>query len=118
MGRRVVTPVRPGSIEADQDETWAEAWAGTALDAGPTASLAVNLSALPTQIVATVNERDIDLLILEEFAASSAFRSWWLSEVGYDAAESHQYVGVWHSLPDAAGESDLVLLVADHNGER
>ena len=54
-----------------------------------------------------VCERDIDLLLLEEFVASAAFRSWFLSQIGVDQtavlAEAH------HSVTTANGESDLEL---------
>ena len=68
---------------------------------------------LPTQAVATVFERDVDLLILEELSSSFPFRAWWLGKVGYKDPEHHKFVRAWHSIPDQAGESDLVFVVED-----
>jgi len=58
--------------------------------------------------LATVAERDIDLLLLEEFHASEDFVTWFCSEIGIHGAAP---AGAWHSLSDADGESDLLLRV-------
>lgn len=58
--------------------------------------------------LASIAERDIDLLLLEEFNASEAFLKWFCSQVGVPEAE---LMRAWHSVANAFGESDLVLTV-------
>jgi hypothetical protein len=56
----------------------------------------------------TVEERDIDLLLMEEFHVSPEFVEWFCSRVGVtDAA----FEGAWHSVSDHDGETDLLLRV-------
>ncbi len=58
--------------------------------------------------LASVTERDIDLLLMEEFQTSDGFVTWFCSELGlHDVAPA----GAWHSLSDTDGESDLLLRV-------
>lgn len=58
--------------------------------------------------LASVNERDIDLLLLEEFHVSNDFVAWFCSKLGLHTVKA---AGAWHSLSDTDGESDLVLRV-------
>jgi PD-(D/E)XK nuclease superfamily protein len=58
--------------------------------------------------LASVAERDIDLLLMEEFHASDEFVDWFCGEAGLRGALP---AGAWHSLSDTDGESDLVLRV-------
>lgn len=58
--------------------------------------------------LASVSERDIDLLLLEEFNASEAFLRWFCSEAGVPEAK---LAGAWHSVANSYGESDLLLTV-------
>lgn len=58
--------------------------------------------------LASVHERDIDLLLMEEFHASPEFTAWFASEAGVPEA---QFDGAWHSVTDADGETDLLLRV-------
>jgi hypothetical protein len=58
--------------------------------------------------LATVAERDIDLLLMEEFHVSDDFVAWFSGEVGIRDASP---AGAWHSLSDTDGESDLLLRV-------
>jgi hypothetical protein len=58
--------------------------------------------------LATVYERDIDLLLMEEFHISEAFVAWFAQTAGVDAA---RFDGAWHSVTDADGETDLLLRV-------
>lgn len=73
---------------------------------------------LETQFIAYVAERDIDLLLLEEFSVSDEFRKWFSSR----AAEKFEYltsVGVWHSIVGGTlGESDIVFVYKAQSGER
>jgi len=65
-------------------------------------------------IVIAVQERDIDLLILEELHASPAFARWWAEQLGLQGAS---FDGAWHSVSNADGETDVLLRVRV-NGER
>ncbi|WFU49149.1 hypothetical protein [Sinorhizobium terangae] len=58
--------------------------------------------------LASVEERDIDLLLMEEFHISDDFVSWFCSRVGLGHVRPG---GAWHSVSDADGETDLLLRV-------
>jgi hypothetical protein len=57
-------------------------------------------------------ERDIDLLLAEEFAVSPAFAAWFLTYTGFAAANA-RVVDVYVSKSDNGGESDLVVVFED-----
>ena len=59
-------------------------------------------------VVLAVQERDIDLLILEELHATAAFATWWAAQLGLSDAE---FDGAWHSVSNADGETDVLLRV-------
>lgn len=63
----------------------------------------------------SVAERDIDLLLMEEFHVDHSFASWFASLAGINA--SAKFDGAWHSLNDQDGETDLLLRVCV-GGER
>ena len=58
--------------------------------------------------LATVAERDIDLLLMEEFHISDDFVAWFCGKIGLYSVSP---AGAWHSLSDTDGESDLLLRV-------
>jgi hypothetical protein len=58
--------------------------------------------------LATIAERDIDLLLMEEFHVCDDFVAWFCSEIGLDAVTP---AGAWHSVSDTDGETDLLLEV-------
>lgn len=58
--------------------------------------------------LATVAERDIDLLLMEEFHVSPVFAGWFADLAGVGAAT---FDGAWHSVADNDGETDLLLRV-------
>lgn len=58
--------------------------------------------------LANVGERDIDLLLMEEFHISDEFVAWFCNEIGLPDATPD---GAWHSVSDTDGETDLVLRV-------
>lgn len=60
--------------------------------------------------LAKVQERDIDLLLMEEFHVSPEFVSWFCQHVG---ERDTQFDGAWHSVTDADGETDLLLRVTN-----
>lgn len=58
--------------------------------------------------LSSVAERDIDLLLMEEFHISEEFVRWFAEQVGEKGAAPD---GAWHSLSDTDGETDLLLRV-------
>jgi len=60
--------------------------------------------------LAKVQERDIDLLLMEEFHISPDFVSWFCQHVGENGT---QFDGAWHSVTNADGETDLLLRVTN-----
>ena len=58
--------------------------------------------------LATVQERDIDLLLMEEFHVSGPFVDWFCQQLG---VLDVSFDGAWHSVTDADGETDLLLRV-------
>jgi hypothetical protein len=76
------------------------------------------LAEIPEEIFANVNERDIDLLILEELSASAPFRSWWLRRTRFRNPDQHTFIGAWHSYTTQTGQSDVLLVVENAVGKR
>lgn len=64
--------------------------------------------------VPDVCERDIDLLLLEEFVASSDFRSWFLAQIG--AEQTAALAEACRSVKTMNGESDLELTFHGSSG--
>jgi hypothetical protein len=62
----------------------------------------------PGRYLASVAERDIDLLLMEEFHISPAFVEWFCGRLGIRGAVAD---GAWHSWSDSEGETDLFLRV-------
>lgn len=72
----------------------------------------------PAEIsVAGVCERDVDLLLLEEFIASDSFRNWFLCAAGIQA-QSFRLVQAARSVTFSNGESDLELTFESDDGNR
>jgi hypothetical protein len=68
--------------------------------------------------IASVNERDIDLLILEELTVSDEFCDWFSARV-FGCTVYNAAGGAWHSV--VAGdnrESDLLFIFLSQSGER
>lgn len=57
----------------------------------------------------SVMERDIDLLLMEEFHAEPTFVTMFCGAIGLP--NNIEFDGAWHSLNDAQGETDLLLRV-------
>ena len=73
---------------------------------------------LEIKFVASIAERDIDLLVLEELSVSSEFREWFSSRV-FGEPVYRSKIGAWHSVSNAGlGESDLVFLFESVGGPR
>jgi hypothetical protein len=58
--------------------------------------------------LASVQERDIDLLLMEEFHVTDEFVSWYCGRLGLGKVTPN---GAWHSVSDKDGETDLFLCV-------
>ncbi len=73
---------------------------------------------LELKFVASIAERDIDLLVMEELSVSNEFREWFSSRV-FGEPIYQSTIGTWHSVTDAQlGESDLVFLFEAIDGPR
>ena len=76
-------------------------------------SLSSRVSDLGTYL-RTVEERDIDLLLMEEFHVSPEFVAWFSAQVGLTDVE---FSGAWHSVSDHDGETDLLLRIRTGDGQ-
>jgi hypothetical protein len=68
--------------------------------------------------IAGVSERDIDLLLLEEFVALKQFREWFVSKVGLPEAVGGELVEAKRSVTHSTGESDLEITLLGLTGKR
>ena len=60
--------------------------------------------------VKNLTERDIDMLLLEEFNTDANFSSWFLA-AAFPHRQQSPCIGAWHSVSDPElGESDLIVL--------
>jgi hypothetical protein len=71
-----------------------------------------------TIAVARKYERDIDLLLAEEFAASPSFATWFLEQTNGFKKIQARVVEVGVSRSDATGESDLVVVFEEKQNAR
>lgn len=55
-----------------------------------------------------IAERDVDLLLMEEFHVTGSFVEWFCNQLGFNNAI---FRGAWHSVSDSDGETDLLLRV-------
>ena len=70
------------------------------------------------KFIASIAERDIDLLVLEEFSVSIEFCEWFSTRI-FGEPTYQSTIGVWHSVTDAKfGESDLIFLFENIEGAR
>lgn len=67
--------------------------------------------------VARKYERDIDLVLAEEFAVSLNFSSWFLGHTKKFSSRLSKVVDVYVSRTDLTGESDLVVVFESESGE-
>ncbi|MGF1719127.1 PD-(D/E)XK nuclease superfamily protein [Vibrio kyushuensis] len=68
------------------------------------------------QLLQSINERDVDLLILEELNISTRFAHWFVTRVLCQPVIIRK-VGAWHSVIDPTlGESDLVFIYQSDDG--
>jgi hypothetical protein len=63
-------------------------------------------------VLCSVDERDIDFILLEEFHSDATFTTWFVSMAAKQVDSTLQFRGAWHSVSDPKlGESDIILLV-------
>ena len=62
-------------------------------------------------IIARKYERDIDLLLAEEFAVSPSFATWFLAQTRTFKGKQARVIKVEVSRSDTTGESDLVVVL-------
>ena len=73
---------------------------------------------LTMNFVASVAERDIDLLVLEELSVCDEFREWLATRV-FGETVFRAHLGAWHSVVHSQyGESDLIYLFSETEGKR
>lgn len=65
-----------------------------------------------------LRERDIDLLLVEEFYSSESFRNWFIENTIGTRLFPSRFCGVWHSVMHKTGESDLEVDFLDSDGKR
>ncbi len=65
-----------------------------------------------------VTERDIDLLLLEEFHSSADFRSHFIKLLEGLVAPGVHYLSGEHSVANSSGQSDLEIAFLDSDGKK
>jgi len=68
--------------------------------------------------IAGVSERDVDLLLLEEFQSSHKFQDWFIHEALGSSAALGSCVSARRSITNSTGESDLEIIFEDSNGKK
>lgn len=63
--------------------------------------------------ISGVSERDLDLLLLEEFISSPQFLKWFVNQVGYSQLVDVELIDVQRSVTHSTGESDLEVTLLD-----
>lgn len=61
--------------------------------------------------IAGVSERDIDLLLLEEFIASAEFARWFLIRIRDETHANYSVAGAQRSVTESIGESDVLIVL-------
>jgi hypothetical protein len=70
-----------------------------------------------TNFLASIQERDIDLLLLEEFTVNREFIDWFAVRILGEPVQG-ELIGAWHSVTHEFGETDLQVLFGAASGER
>lgn len=68
-------------------------------------------SSTPKVSIGAVSERDVDFLLVEEFASSPDFVQWFLDRIDAAIHESVEVVRCRRSATDSIGESDVEVFV-------
>jgi len=70
-----------------------------------------------TQRFAAIQERDIDLLVVEELVVSTDFDTWIVDQIAPRSVEIETFIDAWHSVYDSElGESDIEFGFTDDAG--
>jgi hypothetical protein len=62
-------------------------------------------------------ERDVDVLLAEEFSVNTAFAEWFRSQTKFETSVA-QVADVYVSKSDNLGESDLIVIYETEGGSR
>lgn len=81
-------------------------------------SLFVLASMLPLIPISGICERDIDLLLLEEFIASFDFLQWFVGQISKSSIEVECLLNAQRSVTQSNGESDLEITLQDSDGNQ
>lgn len=74
--------------------------------------------ALDINFIASVTERDIDLVVMEELSVNNEFRDWFATRA-YGAPIFGDAIGAWHSVSDSSlGETDILFVFSSESGQR
>lgn len=65
-----------------------------------------------------VTERDIDILLMEEFESGCGFLEWFVGMTARWPLDGLDLLGAWHSVSNEHGESDLLVLAHRPDGRR
>jgi hypothetical protein len=68
------------------------------------------------RFIEAVQERDMDLLLLEELIVSAEFRGWIVEQITGEKIK--EFMGAWHSICDSKSEFDIVVLFLSESGTR
>jgi hypothetical protein len=79
--------------------------------------LSDNPSGEEPNFISSVSERDVDLLLLEEFLVNEKFQHWFCNQV-FGEVLVRSWKGAWHSVVCTQGESDLIVKFDADGGER
>jgi hypothetical protein len=64
-----------------------------------------------------VTERDIDILLMEEFESGAGFLEWFVGTTARWPLDGLDLLGAWHSVSNEHGESDILVLAHRPGGE-
>ena len=66
--------------------------------------------------ISSVTERDIDLLLLEEFVATPAFAKWFNLQTSAQDLSEEPVISAHRSVTTSTGESDLEIVMLSSDG--
>ena len=66
--------------------------------------------------ISSVTERDVDFMLLEEFASSPDFLRWFVRKTARIRLGEHPFLSAARSVTTSSGESDLEIAVTDPKG--
>ncbi|MBZ5555193.1 MAG: PD-(D/E)XK nuclease family protein [Acidobacteriia bacterium] len=66
--------------------------------------------------ISGVSERDVDLLLLEEFIASPGFVRWFMKRLALKDGVNHKVISAHRSVTQSIGESDIEVVLSNSEG--